>query len=160
MFECKSHMYLLSSVAFLLSYFLNEALWLEYLVLKEFSVSPMYVCGKSTLVDSMAMDLLRTLLKLGTPTIRLHLGNMIKETLQNWVNTYGFYNQTIILTIVKWRTLKRAKPYNPASKKCNLYLWEKYFIIFKPEMASQNKRNELVSSYRHANKFLLKAFYK
>ena len=76
-------MYLLSSVAFLLSYFLNEALWLEYLVLKEFSVSPMYVCGKSTLVDSMAMDLLRTLLKLGTPTIRLHLGTMIKETLQN-----------------------------------------------------------------------------
>ena len=44
-------MYLLSSVAFLLSYFLNEALWLEYLVLKEFSVSPMYVCGESALVD-------------------------------------------------------------------------------------------------------------
>ena len=58
---------------------------------------------------------------------------------------------------IKWRTLKRAKPYNPASKRCNLYLWEKYFI-FQPEMASLNKRNELVSSCRHANKFLLKAF--
>ena len=59
---------------------------------------------------------------------------------------------------IKWRTLKRAKPYSPASKRCNLCLWEKYFIIFKPEMASLNKRNELVSSCRHANKFLLKAF--
>ena len=51
LFDCKSHIYLLSSVAFLLSYFLNEALWLEYLVLKEFSVSPIYVCGESALVD-------------------------------------------------------------------------------------------------------------
>ena len=59
---------------------------------------------------------------------------------------------------IKWRTLKRAKPYNPASKSCNLCLLEKYFIIFKPEMTSLNKRNELVSSCRHANKFLLKAF--
>ena len=58
---------------------------------------------------------------------------------------------------VKWRILKRARPYNPVSKRCNLCLWEKYFIIFKPEMASLNKRNELVSSCRHANKFLLKA---
>ena len=59
---------------------------------------------------------------------------------------------------IKWRTLKQAKPYNPASKRCNLCLWEKYFIIFKPEMASLNKRHELVSSCRHANKFLSKAF--
>ena len=60
---------------------------------------------------------------------------------------------------IKWRIVKRAKPYNPALKRCNLCLWEKYFIIFKPEMASLNKRNEfqLVSSCRHANKFLLKA---
>ena len=59
---------------------------------------------------------------------------------------------------IKWRILIRAKPYNPVSKRCNLFLWEKYFIIFKPEMASLNKRNELVSSCRHTNKFLLKAF--
>ena len=59
---------------------------------------------------------------------------------------------------IKWRILKRARPYNPISKRCNLCLWEKYFIVFKPEMASLKKRNELVSSCRHANKFLLKAF--
>ena len=39
--------------------------------------------------------------------------------------------------------------------RCNLCLWEKYFIICKPELAALNKRNELVSSCRHAKKFLL-----
>jgi hypothetical protein len=56
---------------------------------------------------------------------------------------------------IKWQTLKRAKPYSPASNRCNLCLWEKYFIICKPELATLNKRNELVSSCRHAKKFLL-----
>ena len=57
---------------------------------------------------------------------------------------------------VTWKILKQAAPYNPASNRCNLCLWEKYFIICKPELASLNKRNELITSCRHANKFLLK----
>ncbi|CAB4040461.1 Hypothetical predicted protein, partial [Paramuricea clavata] len=40
---------------------------------------------------------------------------------------------------IKWQTLKRAKPYSPASNRCNLCLWEKYFIICKPELATLNK---------------------
>jgi hypothetical protein len=36
-----------------------------------------------------------------------------------------------------------------------VYLWEKYFIICKPKMATLNKRNELVSACRHNKKFLL-----
>ena len=55
-------MYLLISVAFLLLYFLKEALWLEYLVLKEFSVSSMYICGKSVLVDATVACIQRILL--------------------------------------------------------------------------------------------------
>ena len=39
-FSFKYHMYLLSSVLFLLFALANEDLWFEYLVLKEFSVSP------------------------------------------------------------------------------------------------------------------------
>ena len=42
------------------------------------------------------------------------------------------------------------------SDRCNLYLWEKYFIICRPELATLNKRNEVVTSCRHTNKFLLK----
>ena len=44
------------------------------------------------------------------------------------------------------------------SDRYNLYLWEKYFIICRPELATLNKRNELVISCRHAEKFLLKDF--
>ena len=59
---------------------------------------------------------------------------------------------------IKWDILKQAKPYNPSSKRCNLCTWEKYYIICKPEIATLNKRNELVSACRHANKFLLRNF--
>jgi hypothetical protein len=64
-------------------------------------------------------------------------------------------NQNIDYTI-KWKLLKRAQPYNSASNRCNLCLWEKYFIISKPKMASLSKRNELVSACRHNKKFLLR----
>ena len=57
---------------------------------------------------------------------------------------------------VSWKILKQAKPYNPASNRCNLCLWEKNFIICRPELGTLNKRNELITSCRHASKFLLK----
>ena len=57
---------------------------------------------------------------------------------------------------IKWKILKQAKSYNNTSNRCNLCLWEKYFIICRPSMASLKKRNELVSSCRHADKFLIK----
>ena len=56
------------------------------------------------------------------------------------------------------RILKRAKSYSNITKRCNLCLWEKFFIICKPDMATLNRRNELVSTCRHASKFLLKNF--
>ena len=57
---------------------------------------------------------------------------------------------------VSWKILKQAKPYNPASNCCNLCLWEKYFIICRPDLGTLNKQNELITSCRHASKFLLK----
>jgi len=39
---------------------------------------------------------------------------------------------------VTWKFLKQATPYNPASNRRNLCLWEKYFIICRPELASLN----------------------
>ena len=56
------------------------------------------------------------------------------------------------------KILKQTSPFNPVSNRCNLCLWEKYFIICRPELATLNKRNELVTSCRHPNKFLLKNF--
>lgn len=59
---------------------------------------------------------------------------------------------------IKWRILKHASAYSNETKRCQLCNWEKYFIIFHPNMASLNKRNELLSTCRHASRFLLKNF--
>ena len=42
---------------------------------------------------------------------------------------------------VKWRILKHPSSYNPTSNRYNLCLWEKYFVICKPDLASLNKRH-------------------
>ena len=47
-----------------------------------------------------------------------------------------------------WSILDKAKPYSPASKKCMLYLTEKYHIIFSTKNLL-DKRNKLVTKCRH-----------
>ena len=56
---------------------------------------------------------------------------------------------------INWSVLDRAAPFNPISRKCNLCVREKYFIIFQPEGASLNKRSEIFSTCRHRKKKLL-----
>ena len=57
---------------------------------------------------------------------------------------------------IEWRILRKCSAYSNTSKKCNLCLYEKFIIICKPELCSLNKRNELVSTCRHAKKYLLR----
>ena len=57
---------------------------------------------------------------------------------------------------ISWRVLSSNSPYNSSSKRCNLCLKEKFLIIYRPDLSSLNKRNELVSSCRHRNKALLR----
>ena len=57
---------------------------------------------------------------------------------------------------ISWKILKQATPYNPAFNRCNLCLWEKYFIICRPDLGTLNTRNELITSCRHTSNFLLK----
>ena len=61
-----------------------------------------------------------------------------------------------IMYNIKWRKVKQARSYSNVSKRCNLCLWEKYFIICRPEMSTLNNRSELISTCRHSKKFLLK----
>ena len=56
---------------------------------------------------------------------------------------------------IKWKILKHAKPYNNTTKRCNLCLSEKFYLMYKPDEASLNKRTELMSKCRHSNDFLL-----
>ena len=57
---------------------------------------------------------------------------------------------------ISWRILSSHSPYNSSSKRCNLYLKEKFLITCRPELSKLNKHNELVSSCRHRNKALLR----
>ena len=57
---------------------------------------------------------------------------------------------------ISWRILAKAKSYSNLTKRCNLCNTEKYYNLYKPNMATLNKRNELVSTCRHKRKFLLK----
>ena len=60
---------------------------------------------------------------------------------------------------VQWKVLATCKPYDNVSKKCNLCLKEKFFIICRNDLiCTLNKRNELASSCPHRNRFTLKNF--
>ena len=56
---------------------------------------------------------------------------------------------------IKWKIIGRARPYSSHTKKCNLCLLEKYYIICHKEMSTLNKKSELVSHCRHRTKNLL-----
>ena len=57
---------------------------------------------------------------------------------------------------ITWKILDRAQSYSNATKRCKLCTLEKFYIICKQKLATLNKRTELASTCRHANKFLLK----
>ena len=47
---------------------------------------------------------------------------------------------------ISWKILAKAKSYSNLTKRCNLCSTEKFYIVYKPDMATLNKRNELVST--------------
>ena len=56
---------------------------------------------------------------------------------------------------IKWKLISIAKPFNPVTGVCNLCTVEKFNIIFKPELGSLNKREEIKSHCRHKAGLLL-----
>ena len=59
---------------------------------------------------------------------------------------------------IKWKILKKCKPYSNISRKCGLCLNEKFIIICKKKLCSLNRRNELASSCPHRNRYVLGNF--
>ena len=57
---------------------------------------------------------------------------------------------------ITWKILAKAKAYSNQTKRCHLCIAEKYFILTKPQMASLNRRNELISTCRHRRKYILR----
>ena len=58
---------------------------------------------------------------------------------------------------LQWKILGHAKAYSNTTKRCNLCILEKYFIICHSELATLNKRTELINCCRHSRKHLLGA---
>ena len=56
---------------------------------------------------------------------------------------------------IEWTIKKFCRQLNPNSRRCNLCLSEKYFILVHHGQNLLNKRSELVSKCRHQNKFSL-----
>ena len=56
---------------------------------------------------------------------------------------------------LEWSLIGRAKPFSPISGICNLCTLEKYHILFKPEMASLNRKEEINNYCLHKTKMLL-----
>ena len=56
---------------------------------------------------------------------------------------------------ISWKIITRSQSFNPSTKRCNLCLKEKYFIMFRPEGATLNDRSEFFSTCRHRLKPLL-----
>jgi len=51
---------------------------------------------------------------------------------------------------ITWKIMKKTNSYNRVTKRCNLCLWEKYFIVYQPSTSSLNNRNVILSTCRHA----------
>ena len=67
-----------------------------------------------------------------------------------WKLKDNFYDYKI-----NWRILSIAKTYNPATKSCNLCTKEKFYIIYKPHLATLNENNELLKKCRHRAKWII-----
>ena len=56
---------------------------------------------------------------------------------------------------ILWREICQATPFSPVSEQCALCTAEKFHIIYKPELASLNSRNELGAHCRYKKSVLL-----
>ena len=56
---------------------------------------------------------------------------------------------------INWRILRNCKTYKPGSEECQLCLSEIYIILFQPDEATLNSKNEIMGKCRHTNKFKL-----
>ena len=58
--------------------------------------------------------------------------------------------------VVTWSILERGlTDYNPTSRTCRLCLREKFVIVFNPEIATLNSRQEMFAACRHKRGKLL-----
>jgi hypothetical protein len=126
----------------------------------------------SSLSYLLPLDLVFDLLVFHVPHACVYLTALRFYTFHDWTSIGGCYTLTWIRNVtqlskhiwnmkdqkikyqIKWNQVRQARSYTNVSKKCNLCLWEKYYIIRQRKTATFNKRSELMSECRHSKKFL------
>ena len=78
--------------------------------------------------------------------------NRIKSTLAGHIWNLKDKNEE---PKINWEVVCRAAPFSPTTGVCNLCTSEKWHIIFKPETATLNRRQELFNHCRHKEKLLI-----
>ena len=56
---------------------------------------------------------------------------------------------------IEWEILDRAPTHNPVTRKCRLCIKEIYYIMFRPDSASLNHRNDLFNTCKHRTQKVL-----
>ena len=56
---------------------------------------------------------------------------------------------------LSWKIISKSNAYNPSTKKCWLCLNEKYFIMYRSDMATLNKRHDFFTPCPHKKKYKL-----
>ena len=56
---------------------------------------------------------------------------------------------------IYWKIIARGRGFNPTTRSCQACLKEKYYIMFRPEGATLNDRNEFYNTCRHRKTLLL-----
>ena len=56
---------------------------------------------------------------------------------------------------VTWKRIDRGFPFSPVTNQCHLCTKEKFNILFQPELATINSRNEMYASCAHKKSVLL-----
>ena len=56
---------------------------------------------------------------------------------------------------ITWKIIDRGRPFSPTHGVCQLCNKEKFYILFKPEMAELNSKSETFSACRHVKSALL-----
>ena len=117
---------------------------------------------QATVTPTNPPDEPNTYIGLTANTFKQRLANHIKST-----NYEKYRNETTLSEHIwslidkgieyelSWKIIDRASPFSPVTGICAICTLEKYYIIFRPELGSINKREEINTGCRHKSSMLL-----
>ena len=120
---------------------------------------------QATIVTAQPNPETHTYIGLSAPPFKSRLGNHKKsfrhERYQHETSLSQFIwklkekNVNFDINDIQWKLIDRAEPFNPVTGLCNLCTLEKYYLIFKPEISTINKNEEINSYCLHKESQLL-----